>query len=602
MIRLKPTGTASRAEPYESLLDHAPVGVYLIDADFRLRYANKLALPAFATAEGNLIGHDFAEVLHLLRQPSYADDLLALFRRTLETGDPHIMPEQAGQTPNGTPSGLYEWQLQRVPLEDGRHGVVCYFRDISEEVGSRRDAQRLASVVQSSDDAILTKDLNGIITSWNQGAQRLFGYTAEEAIGRPVVMLIPPERQNEEPGILARIRSGERIDHYETVRRRKDGSLVDISLSVSPLRDESGRVVGASKIARDISLRRQSENMRTLLLNELNHRVKNTLASVQAIVQQTLRSTTDPNDFAQRFTGRIQSLARVHAMLTDATWQGADLRQLIADQVLPGPVDAARVITDGPAVQLEPQTALHLALMLHELATNSVKYGALAAPQGHVTLTWQVRDRLLHLRWVERGGPPVQAPLARGFGSSLIEQSATSEGGSATMGIDSGGVTWDIVLRLSNAVAAASPKGAEGFDRPSVLGTGGSTQEPAPNARLAGMRFLVVEDEPLIAIALASVLESAGAAVTRTVGTHREALHTIDNADFDAALLDANLHGKPVEDIAAALERRDIPFLFVTGYGHEGLPQAFRHHPVVIKPFGDAQLLNAAASLRRHRG
>lgn len=591
----------SDTEFKSALLDGAPVGIYLIDSDFRLRYLNRLAREMFSRLEGAEIGCDVASLIRTIRPQPYADALLGHIHRTLETGEAQVVPEFATQPADGRAGEFYEWHLERVPYGDGRHRVACYFRDISSQVDARRAAQRLRSIIESSDDAILTKDLNGIITSWNGGAQRLFGYTAEEAIGQPVVMLIPRERQNEEPGILARIRRGERIDHYETVRRRKDGTHVEISLSVSPLREETGRVVGASKIARDISLRRQTENMRALLLNELNHRVKNTLASVQAIVQQTLRSTTDPVDFAQRFSGRIQSLARVHAMLTDATWQGADLRQLVTDQLAQGPVDEGRLVTSGPAVQLEPQTALHLALMLHELGTNSVKYGALAVPQGQVSLAWKVRDRSLHLRWAERGGPPIAVPLRRGFGSSLIEQSARSEGGDARMEVAPGGVTWDIVLRLPNAVVPEDPA------QPAAAETGGAPHSTprdhlTPPARLSGMRFLVVEDEPLIAIAVASVLEGAGAEVMRTVGTHREALHTIDNADFDAALLDANLHGKPVDDVAAALERRNVPFLFVTGYGQEGLPQAFRHHPVVAKPFGDAQLLDAAASLRRRRG
>src|SRR5208282_1707675 len=153
-------------------------------------------------------------------------------------------------------------------------------------------ANRLASIVEFSDDAIISKDLKGVINSWNAGAQRLFGYTAEEAIGKPITVLIPPERRDEEPGILDRIRRGERIDHYETVRMRKDGSLVDISLTVSPLKNADGKIIGASKIARDISERKREEGRRKLLINELNHRVKNTLASVQSISAETFRGDT----------------------------------------------------------------------------------------------------------------------------------------------------------------------------------------------------------------------------------------------------------------------------------------------------------------------
>lgn len=124
---------------------------------------------------------------------------------------------------------------------------------------STTHSRLLAAIVESSDDAIISKDLNGIITSWNSGAQRIFGYSAQEIIGRPVLDLIPPDRQHEEPGILARLRNGLRIDHYETVRRRKDGSLVEVSLTVSPIKDDSGKIIGASKIARDVTDRKQSE-------------------------------------------------------------------------------------------------------------------------------------------------------------------------------------------------------------------------------------------------------------------------------------------------------------------------------------------------------
>lgn len=138
-------------------------------------------------------------------------------------------------------------------------GVVIVFHDVTERRRADEARLRLAAVVESSDDAILTKTLDGIISSWNEGAARMFGYTAEETIGRPVTMLMPPDYVNEEPGILERLRRGERIDHYETVRRRKDGTLLDISLTVSPIRDTSGKIIGASKIARDITERKRAQ-------------------------------------------------------------------------------------------------------------------------------------------------------------------------------------------------------------------------------------------------------------------------------------------------------------------------------------------------------
>jgi PAS domain S-box-containing protein len=152
-----------------------------------------------------------------------------------------------------------------------------------EQVRAARAAPQLASIVASSDDAIVSKDLNGIITTWNEGAERLFGYTADEAVGQSITMLIPEDRIDEEPGILARIRAGERIHHYETVRRRKDGSLIDLSLTVSPMRDRSGRIVGASKIARDITERKRSEAM----LRDSERQLQELLAAIPAAIYTT---------------------------------------------------------------------------------------------------------------------------------------------------------------------------------------------------------------------------------------------------------------------------------------------------------------------------
>ncbi len=175
-------------------------------------------------------------------------------------------------------------------------------------------AQRLAAIVESSDDAILAKDLNGTIVSWNSGAERLFGYTADEAIGSPVTMLIPPDRADEEPTILARIRSGERIDHYETIRRRKDGSLIDISLSVSPIRGRDGEVIGASKIARDITARRRAEEQQLLLIREMDHRVKNLFTLAGSVVLLSARSARTVADLVSSVSSRLHALAQAHAL------------------------------------------------------------------------------------------------------------------------------------------------------------------------------------------------------------------------------------------------------------------------------------------------
>lgn len=300
------------------------------------------------------------------------------------------------------------------------------------------EERRLASIIESSDDAIISKDLDGIITSWNRGAERLYGYTAAEAIGQSVMILIPPDRADEEPGIIQRIRRGERIDHYETVRRRKDGSLVDISLTVSPIKGENGRIIGASKIARDITERRRDQRQQQLLVGEIKHRIKNTLATVQAIARQTLTRT--PVEERDAFIARLSALANAHDLLTVERWNRAALRDVVDRALQPfqerhGP---ARLLISGPEeVWLSAQRASLLAMALHELATNAVKYGALSNDNGVVLLQWEKvthdDEARVKIGWSEVGGPPVAAPDRKGFGSFLIERAIEGVGGSAQM-------------------------------------------------------------------------------------------------------------------------------------------------------------------------
>ncbi len=288
-------------------------------------------------------------------------------------------------------------------------------------------AQWLAAIVDSSDDAIIGKDLNGIIMSWNSGARRIFGYEAEEVIGKSVTILIPPDRHDEEPGILARIRAGERIEHYETVRRRKDGALLDISLTVSPVRDDRGTIIGASKIARDITNRKKLEKHRELLMAELSHRVKNTLAIVLSIERLTFPRLMD-GSANRAFRARIQALSKAHGRLAESQWTGVSLQQLIEDELAPyAQSDGANTILSGPPVSLSPHCAVNMALAIHELATNAAKHGALSSPQGRVTVSWAPEQDGVRMIWQEEGGPSVALPGRAGFGRLLLEQALRQE-------------------------------------------------------------------------------------------------------------------------------------------------------------------------------
>jgi PAS domain S-box-containing protein len=289
----------------------------------------------------------------------------------------------------------------------------------------------IAAIVESSDDAVLTKDLNGVITSWNHGAGQLFGYAAEEVIGKPVTILIPAELHDEEPTILARIRRGERIDHYETTRQRKDGSTVDISLTVSPVRNLEGEIVGASKIARDVTERRRAEEQQRLLLREMDHRIKNLFALASGVVALSAGLATTPQELSSAVRHRLAALARAHALTLPVTSEGGrrieqstTLHALIQTILLPygdqTDSDKARVTISGPDIRLAGSLVTTFALLLHEFATNAAKYGALSTPAGHIDIACSESDGRFALTWQERGGPGIDSHSdSEGFGTML---------------------------------------------------------------------------------------------------------------------------------------------------------------------------------------
>jgi PAS domain S-box-containing protein len=336
----------------------------------------------------------------------------------------------------------------------GRDTVLEVNRDVTEqkriEAVLRESEQRLrglAAIIESSDDAIISKNLDGIITSWNRGAERVFGYTPDEAIGQPITIVIPQDRQDEERTILTRIRRGERIDHFETVRQRKYGSLITISLTVSPLKNAEGTIVGASKIARDITEQKRAQEQIAILAREAEHRSKNLLASVQATVM--LSQSDTPQGLKQVIEGRIRALANVNSLFVATRWIGAELSEIAKQELAPySGRDERRVRIEGPQVLLAPNAAQSIAVALHELVTNAAKYGGLSSADGRVELEWtHAADGRLNLRWTETGGPAVQSPTREGFGRRIITQMIGQLDGNARFDWRAEGLICDISLR-----------------------------------------------------------------------------------------------------------------------------------------------------------
>ena len=254
-----------------------------------------------------------------------------------------------------------------------------------------------------------------------------------------------------------------------------------------------------------------------------------------------------------------------------------------------------QLLLQGPALMLAPQAAMHLALMLHELGTNSRKYGALSKPEGRVTVSWQVKHDCLHLQWSERGGPPVKVPSQHGFGTMLIQNTAQSLAGSAQMVCVAEGLGWDIDIPLKALRPSASgePHAGDG----GIPGIAGAVEPTDPTAGetntqgFSGKRVLVVEDEVLVSMVELAMLEELGVHPVGPVQSMQQALEAVAAETLDAALLDGNLAGAQVDAVAAALTRKEVPFVFVTGYGRGNLPAAFRNAPLLSKPFTEAELI-----------
>ena len=577
------------------LLEALPVAVYMTDAEGRITFYNQAAAefwghrPELGTAkwcgswrlywpDGQPLPHDQCPMAIALREGREVRGIEAVAER-----------------PDGTRVPFMPYP---TPLRDGSGhviGAINLLVDLRERKSAEIETARLAAIVASSDDAIISKTLAGRITSWNAGATRIFGYEPEEMIGQPVTRIIPPDLHHEEETILAKVRRGERVDHYDTVRCRKDGRRIDISLTVSPLRDHSGKVVGASKVARDVTERKRSEELQRLLLDELNHRVKNTLASIQAIASQSLRRAATPGDFVASFNGRVQALARAHDLLVRGEMRGADVAEIVREQVALGAADANRIFCLGPFLTLDAKTAVQLALVLHELATNARKYGALSIPMGQLSITWDTHtsaDTELFITWKETGVPKVRVPTSRGFGTTLIERTLAAHGGDAAVRYGADGILWEIRLPLPEQVRQSWIPRAEGAAEPETRLIGAND-----SADLRGMRVLVVEDEALVAMEIEAQLSAEGCRVIGPAGTVERAKALVDGTELDAALLDANLGGQPVHELAAALTQRGIPFAFATGYGRDGLPQEFQQAAVLTKPFGPDQLIGVLRTI-----
>jgi PAS domain S-box-containing protein len=505
------------------------------------------------------------------------------------------------------------------------------------ELRSRLEAQALlATIVSSSDDAIISKDLDGIITSWNQGAQRLYGYTPQEAIGRPITMLMPPDRHHEMHDILVRIRRGERVEHYETERLCKDGTVVQVSLSVSPLVAADGRIVGASKIARDITDRKRAEDAlreasrrKDEFLATLAHELRNPLAPIRnSLHLLELGSHSNPGvEYVREMMERqVSHMVRMVDDLMEVsriTRGKIDLRRerIELDSVIRSAIETSQPLFEAGGHRLDvvlPSDPLvldadpvRLAQVFANLLNNAAKY---TEHPGTIRLAARREDGHVEVS-VQDGGigiPTEMLPRVFEMFAQIDSARRRSQGG---LGI---GLTLvrDLVQMHGGTVSAHSrgPGTGSEFVVRLPLVDGAVVAPPRPRGKptaLLPLRVMVVDDNHDAADSLGMLLKFLGAEV-HIAYDGSEALSALMSFDADLMLLDIGMPGMDGYELARRIRKRPglegLKLIALTGWGQEEDRRAtaaagFDHH--LIKPTGIEALRTLMATVgardeRRH--
>lgn len=421
-----------------NLLDNTRIAVVFLDKALRIRVYTPAMTELFHLRDGDK-GRPITEISALVAYPELADDVQRVLRELTSI-------ERVLHSSGNEPTFLLRIRPY-LTVEDVVDGVVLTFVDVTESQRQNTEHARLAAIVNSSRDAIFGFSLDDRITSWNPGAEHIFGLAAAQTVDRPLNTLLPSGAADDTKRFFAGRERNHQLPEFEMTWVRPNGTTVPLEISYSPVHDDDGTLIAGEIIARDISERHRAARHTDMMMAELNHRVKNTLASVQGIAAQTLASARSLAEFRTGFNARLLALSSTHNLLATNAWTGADLGDIINHELMPYQRgDRQHVVLSGRELALDSKSALALGMVVHELVTNAVKYGALSVPDGRVAVSWHTDERdghtWLHMVWTESGGPPVQPPTRRGFGSRLITEGAPYElGGTVELDYPSTGVT-----------------------------------------------------------------------------------------------------------------------------------------------------------------
>lgn len=372
-----------------SIIESSTDAIFSKTLDGTITSWNKGAEKLYGYSRAEIVGKSVA----LLASSDRRNEIPDILQR-IQKGEEINHYETVRRKKDGT---LIDVSLTVSPVRDSTGKIIgasAIARDITEARRLTLERYFLASIIDSSDDAILSKDLQGTILSWNKGAEKLYGYTEQEVLGKNVKLLAPPDRITEIEDVLEMLKQGKKLDHYETVRVRKDGTFVNISLTVSPIKNDMGQIIAASTIARDVTDRKRSEDLlrrqleeKKILIQEVYHRVKNNLQLISSMMELRARQDENPDSAFKESIGRIRAIALVHEkMYSSESLAAIDLRSYLTNLFEPlvkaySPnQDYVRLQVVGDTFPVNLNTAIPLGLVFNELITNSVKH---AFPPGH---------------------------------------------------------------------------------------------------------------------------------------------------------------------------------------------------------------------------
>jgi PAS domain S-box-containing protein len=586
------SGPFDKTGQSRAIIDSAPVPIWVSDSESGGIYFNKAWLDFTGRTMHDELGEGWIAGVHpedraeldagakatQMRQPFWTEFRLrrhdGVYRWVLDSASPRFAPD----------GGFLGYMGSCIDITDRKEA----------EADLRKSEERLRVAVQHS-PVVLYHCNRDLRYTWIANPPPL--WPSERLLGRRDDELLPPHHAADLIAFKQRVLDSG-IGAREEVSVTASGVFQTWDITAEPLVDEKNKIVGLTVAALDVTAGKTAEERQRLLTAELDHRVRNTLAAIQSLVTLSARSGQSKEEYTLALQGRIDAYTRIYGFLASMQWQCVNLHQLTAAVTrIFGNSIASRFHVDGENFLLDPSAAISLNLILHELATNAVRYGAASVLNGRVSLTWEIRDGHFIMVWRESDGPAISAQIRPGFGTRLIRQLLAKDL-RATFQLEY--PTEGALLTASIPLKRLKVDNRSGDFLDMRPKPPGQALVDNPIGGLAKTRVLLVEDDPLIGLEFQTALLDAG---VETVGPMPDLHHSLtaimgEGCRFDAAILDVNLRGESTLPLAQLLFERGVPYIFVSGYDLEtALPVELRRAPKLQKPVTGTQLLAAIQTL-----